>query len=560
MQAGTDYFKFAVAINFKKKDMSAATNTLRSGIKTRENPDGEPYGHAVEWIEWDSDFRNSTLQHGDIIVGVNDKVYLKQNRESESPKAIGNYSESTYWAEQSGRDGQTINLKICREGTSLAISGTIQEQQFYTNAENRQTLGLNGPARLSNDGFANAWASWYEKFVWHASRYLDDKRWERSVIDNRRMLGEHHEWKERVDYLVKKYPGRFADMALSDWEKVSDILEGTTYSDITDDTLAYRKIGAQRAAIVKEAALKGYSTFINKSTANIIPAFPATDPVHGNIVETAGKIVELPAITFDQFINDLGKSYAVIGSDKDGYYFIHLNSAEMDIFFKTLFHYKSQVTPDVKERFRFIVEILNEPAIHSYQGRAVTGVMVKTIAGIAGEDNVFIKIDSPDKNGRVAFAGEEALNIFSGYHLDDTSSPQQVIEAMIHYVKLGDMQSWKKLFCHWKIYSDWDGPPYMDMLFWNTDESYQHTWEQSRRQILNDIYDARVLHTGAIKTIVHENKETGVPKVEQVKIIIDHVGKIDGIYKSLSNIYVHRKWTLQRLDNGPWKITELQAL
>lgn len=540
--------------------MSAATNTLRSGIKTRENPDGEPYGHAVEWIEWDSDFRNSTLQHGDIIVGVNDKDYLKQNRESERPKAIGNYSESTYWAEQSGRNGQTIHLKICREGTLLSVSGTIQEQQFYTNAENRQTLGLNGPARLSNDGFANAWTSWYEKFVWHASRYLDDKRWERSIIDNRRMLGEHHEWKERIDYLVKNYPGKFADTVLSDWEKVRDILEGITYSDITDETLEYRKLGEQRAALVKEAALKGYSTFINKSTASIIPAFPAIDPVNGNIAEIAGKIVELPAISFDQFINDLGKSYAVIGSDKDGYYFIHLNSAEMDIFFKTLFHYKSQVTPDVKERFGFIVEILNEPAIHSYQGRTVTGVLVKTIAGMAGEDNVFIKIDSPDKNGRVVFEGEEALNIFSGYHLDDTSSPQQVIEAMIHYIKLGDMQAWKKLFCNWKIYSDWDGPPYMDMLFWNTDESYQHTWEQSRRQILNDIYDARVLYTGAIKTIVHENKETGVPKVDQMKIIIDHVGKIDGIYKSLSNIYVHRKWTLQRLNNGPWKITELQAL
>ena len=540
--------------------MSSATNALRSGIKTREYLDGEPYGHAVEWIDWDSDFRNSALLHGDIIVGVNDKDYLKQNRESESTKAVGNYSESAYWAEQAGKNGQTINLKIFREGEFLSVSGIIQEQQFYTNAENRQTIGLNGPTRISNDGFANAWANWYEKFVWHASRYLNDKRWERSIIDNRRMLSEHHEWKERIDYLLKNYPGRFADMVLSDWEKVSDILEGVTYTDITNETLEYRKIGEQRASLIKEAALKGYSAFINKSTASIIPAFPAIDPVHGNIVETAGKLIELPAITFNQFINDLGKSYAVIGSDKDGYYFIHLNSKEMDIFFKTLFHYKSQVTPDVEERFRFIVEILNEPAIISYQGRAVTGVMVKTVAGMAGEDNVFIKIDSPDKNGRVVFEGEEALSIFSGYHLDDAATPRQVIEAMIYYIKLGDMQAWRKLFCTWRIYADWEGPPYMDMIFWNTDESYQHTWEQSRRQILNDIYDARVLYTGAVKTIVHENKETGAPKVEQVKIIIDHAGKIDGIYKSLSNIYVHRKWVLQRLDNGPWKITELQAL
>lgn len=540
--------------------MSDTVNALVSGIKTREYLDEEPYGHAVEWIEWDSDFRNSALQHRDIIIGVNDKEYLKQNRESESAKAIGNYLESTYWEEQAAREGQVINLKIFREGKLLSVSGIIQEQKIYTNSDNRQTLYPNGPTRISNDGFASPWSIWYEKFQWHASRFLNDKRWERSIIDNRRMLIEHHEWKERIDYLLKKYPGRFADILLSDWEKVRGILEGIAYTDITDETLEYRKIGEQRALIVKEAAQKGYNTFIKSLAANIIPAFPAIDSIYGNVEEVAGKLIELPAITFDQFINDLGKSYAVIGSEKDGYYFIHLNSKEMDVFFKTLFHYKSQVTPDVTERFKFVAEILNEPAILSYHGRAVTGVMVKTVAGMAGDDNVFIKTDNPDKNGRVDFEGQEALSIFSGYKLDDAATPQQVIEAMIYYIKLGDMTAWKKLFCNWKIYSEWEGPPYMDMTFWNTEESYQHTWEQSRRQILNDIYDVRVLYAGPIKTIVQQNKETGVPKVEQLRIIIDHIGKIDGKYKSLSNIYVHRNWTLQRLDNGPWKITNLQAL
>ena len=80
--------------------MNPVKNSMTSGIKTNENLDDDPYGHKVEWIEWDIDFRRSDLQHADIIVAVNDKSYLKENRNSEYPKAIGNYLESTYWAEQ----------------------------------------------------------------------------------------------------------------------------------------------------------------------------------------------------------------------------------------------------------------------------------------------------------------------------------------------------------------------------------------------------------------------------------------------------------------------------
>jgi hypothetical protein len=536
------------------------TNTYTSGIRTRQNVDEDPYGYIVEWIEWDSDFRNSNLQYADIIIAVNDKSYLKENCVADHPKAIGNYLESTYWAEQESKDGQTIILHVFREGQLLSISGKIHQQQVYLNTENRQTIGLNGPLRMSNDGFSSPWANWYENFVRHASLYLDDKRWERITIDNRKILQEHLEWKERIDYLVKHYPGRFAEQALYDWENVKKILEGIVYTDITNETLEYRKIGEQRKLLVKEAAIKSRNAFLDKSSAGMIPAFPAVDPVHGNILEAAGKITALPAITYNQFINDLGKSYAVTGSKNNGYYFIHLNSKEMDIFFKTLFHYQAQVTPDVAECYQFIVEILNEPAMLTYEGRPVNGLMVKVVAGVAGEDNVFIDISKTDSSGKAVFEGEDALTIFSGYPLQDAASPQQVIEAMIGYIKLGDQKSWKKLFCNWQIYSNWEGPPCVDMAFWFTEENYQNTWEKSRRQILNDIYDARVLYTSRVKTIIEANKEIGVPKVEQVKIIVDHVGKFDGVYQSLSNLYVHRKWRLQRLNGGPWKIIELQAL
>lgn len=152
------------------------------------------------------------------------------------------------------------------------------------------------------------------------------------------------------------------------------------------------------------------------------------------------------------------------------------------------------------------------------------------------------------------------LSIFSGYPLDDNATPQQLIEAMIHYIKMGDMGAWKNLFSSWQIYSYGEGLVFVDMAYLHSEEQFQHRWSQSRKQLLGEIYDARVLYVGSIKTIINANAENGIPQVEQVKVIVDHIGKVEGHYKSISNLYVHRKWILQRLNGGPWKIVELQAL
>jgi len=78
--------------------------SISSGIKTRELLNNDIYGHRVEWISWDSDFRQRNLQIGDIITGVNDKEYRKENRGGEFPRAIGNYHEHIYWEKQNAEN------------------------------------------------------------------------------------------------------------------------------------------------------------------------------------------------------------------------------------------------------------------------------------------------------------------------------------------------------------------------------------------------------------------------------------------------------------------------
>lgn len=535
------------------------TAQASTGIRTRLH-DTDPFGYVVEWMDWDSDFRSGELRCGDIIVGVNEFKYAKANKESDHPKAIGNYLEATFFAENNWDTRQPITLQVYRDGQLLQIKGLLRIPQTYLNAEQRPILGDTGPTRLSNDGFSSSWANWYEKFIRQVVLYLDDHRWERTAMDNRRLLSEHMEWKERLDFLCNKYPGRFSTSLRQDWEKVREILEGFSYTDITDASLEYRKIGAERVKVVKEKSNSARKHYLDSLGEQLIKPFPAIDAVHGDMTTVTGKKVALPPITFDNFFNDLGKTYAVIGNSSEGHYFIHLNSPEMDIFFRTLFHYKAQVSPDIPESFEFIAEILPIPTMLTYQGRAITGVMLKVMAGMAGEGHVFIDTTQPVQDGRTIFAGEEALIMFAASPQAETASPKETVEAMIQYIKLGDMKAWRSLFATWQIYYEWDGPPYMDFAYWMPEESYQSTWEKSRRLILNDIYDARVIFEYPVRIIANANPAIGLPKVEQVKLIVDHVGKIEDEYRSVSNLYVHRIWILQRLDDGPWKIKELQGL
>jgi hypothetical protein len=540
--------------------MSTQSSDLSSGIKTREQYDEEPYGHKVEWVEWDSDFRNSELQLGDIITGVDDKHYLKEAREKEFPKAIGNYLESTYWQEQGGKDGQTIRLHVLRDGKPLTIAGKIRQHLFYYDANQKPAMGPGGPARLSNDGFSSPWMSWYEKFVRNASIYLGDPLWERSRINNVKILEEQLEEKPRIEHLQKSYPGPFADKAFDDWKAMIKSLEGRTYTDITEKTLEYRQIGEQRTQMIKEMALKTKKAFVDELKDRMIPPFPAVDPIMGKVSDVTGKVIELPYIPMRQFINDLGRSYAVSGSQRDGYYVIHVNDPEMDLFFGTLFRYQGQVTPQVSERYQFFGEIRNEPIMVTFDGRPITGLMVKVIAGMAGQDNFFVDLRKVNEKNEVPFAGEEALSLFSTYPIGEDAPPEKVIEAMIHYIKYADKVSWKNLFSTWRIFPRWSGPPVIDTAYILSENSYLTLWEQSRKQIVTAIYDVRVLHTGPVFTLVQADKDHGIPHVEQVKVIIDHIGKFGDAYRSISNINVHRKWILQRINGGAWKIVEPQAL
>ncbi len=497
------------------------------------------------------------MQIGDLITGVDGKKYEKIKDANVSSLAIGQYLESTGWEKVGAKDGQEIALDVIRGQERLQVRGKLRSEKIYLQDDNRRSLSPNGPLILSNDGFENSWSTWYENFVKKAS-YLLDSVWERwGTFNNKRELAEQEDHKPRIDYLVKNYPGQFADSVLADWNKVRQCLVGPKIEPSSVD-LQYREIGEKRLEAAKDAAGKSYHALLTEVAGESVEPFPVKDVDRRS--EVVGKVVELPWITFRNFINDLGRSYAVMGSSRDGFYFVDIASAEMTAFFGAWFRFKASVNPNISERYRMIGRILDDPRMLTYQQQPVKGLMVRVLGVLAGDEELFVDLRNVKTGSDVApFAGEDLLANTAGIQVPDDASPAQVIETMIKAIKYADEDSWKNLFASWRVFTKED-MIMVDSSFTQSSPALKRDWEYSRKLINNQVYDARVGRVSPVRVLSQGTPDGKIPRIEQVTVFIFHVGFFNGEYQAFSDLTVQRLWKLQRINGGPWRIVESNHL
>ena len=520
-----------------------------SGVHTEALLENDPPGFRVTWIDWDSDFRRE-LCFNDLITGVNGQSLSPFLQPGKLSKGVGQPAEGQYWAEIGATAGQEIELAVVRDDNTVAVTGRLGTNWFHYDREGKPALGPGGPARMSSEKFGDPWMSWLEKLQSKVSLLLT-RGWTNKGLNNRQELERLLEQKPRIDYLLATWPGPFAQTVHNDWARAVEVVRGRKADPPVD--LEYRAIGARRIEVAKVEAAKAWAAILAETSKDRIPASPAGSPLERE--KWVGKVVEFPPLSFANFRTDMGKSFAAAGSPRDGYWYLLFDRPEMGSFWKVLSRYKGQVNPHLSERFRFLVRVLDDAQMFTVSGRSVMGLGVEAVAVLAGEDEMFVDL----RTSAPQFAGEASLSVVSPVPRDDTQ-PASVVGAMIDAVKMGDEPGWRSLFAPWRVVTGNGGRLILDMAYATNPGMFAMDWERSRRLIMGELHDARVSHVDRIRRVLLHDAATGLPDVDQAVVWVDHYGLFDGEHRVFQNVNVNRRWVLQRLDDGPWRIVSIQNL
>jgi hypothetical protein len=133
------------------------------------------------------------------------------------------------------------------------------------------------------------------------------------------------------------------------------------------------------------------------------------------------------------------------------------------------------------------------------------------------------------------------------------------MEALVAALKAGDQETWKALFADW-LHVPGEGSPLYYSYYPYPPGRLGEDWIASRRVILDPVHDVRVMWAGEATMVLRGDEFPGAPRIEEVAVELEHIGLFEGEYRAFSELRVHRTWTLQRRNGGPWRITSRQGI
>jgi len=520
-------------------------DSFHTGLVTGEEVEARPYGFRVTWIKWDSGFRGTDLQIGDRIIGIDGMLYGVRERAA-ADQAPGGYAEDQYWATHGSRDGRPVKLTVWRDGETAEIVGALRADRYYTTSDGRRALSPQGPDAMKNDGFDNSWAAWLEKFENRVSNILDGG-WQRH-LNIRVELADALDEAARIEFLLKNYPGPFATTTKADFDRLIESLKGRKY-ELTPEDLAYRSLTTHRVQDVVAAAKAARVAFLGSSKAVPLDSIPPTDAIRDDRRSIAGKCVILPPVS--DLISEAGHGWFCVGGQGITLVLVGLESAQMTAVLRAVYRYQQLVEPGIDETHEMIVRLTDTPKMVATPRAAYVGILGEVIADTVG-GKVFVDLTTDEAEPR--FANEANIHKMPKVEIRSSSSPEEVMNAFIAALKLGDQDLWASFFASWtcgkddfdKYIYDPEGGPEPNSL----NMEYVH----ARKMIMSEVYDVRVAKVGRTRILLDK------PKIEAVTIELDHVGLFDGEYRAYRDAELERIWRLQRVDGGPWRITSIQSI
>lgn len=522
---------------------------------------GEPVPSLlVEWIEWDSGFRDRGLRIGDRITAIDGTPVAVRLAELDALKLrdqmVGGWAEPQYWAGQGASEGGTVTLDVRRRAAATGwerqtVSGTLRAARAYRDANNSALLWPEGPNNYERDGFYDGWPAWYEALQKLITEALKE-RWRRPSYASDYELRQLLEQAPRVDLLMQKYPGPFARTVRADFDAAVAAARGATFA-LSEADLAYRRADEERIAEVAAAGRAAFDTLTASTT--FLPAFPAPDPIHTPHDGRVGQLVLLPDIPTQQWINDGDLSFLLAGSESQGRNAVSVDAAPAQRLFGALRRYQRLVHPRLRERYTIIGRIIPEARIVVFSGQGYWCWQVEPVAGWISE-SLFVDV-SQEEHGVSRFAGEDGAMKQETSVPPDDASPRDVLETMIAAIKFGDLAVWKALFASWQIRDMPGGYAEVRYHVWQATDS---DFESSRSNFASRLYDARVCWVDDPVVLLTGQEFAGAPRIEQVDAEIEHIGRFGEEYRAFNDVTVRRVWQLQRIDGGPWRITTLQQI
>jgi hypothetical protein len=538
-------------------------DTLTSGLHTTYRPASHPPALHVDWIDWDSSFRGTGLRVGDDIVAIDGVPVDAAAGTLDRSRFVGQDQQSSGFAARGLRDGDPLRLtaqrrRIPGEGwETVAIEGRVRAEQSYTDAEGRPSFGPGGPPRLARDGFSDSWASWYEnrKFEWE--RQLDGGVWYRSGA-SRQELARHFEAEPRVRRLAELYPGPFAEAVVADWQAVRDSLVGRRY-EVEPEEYDYRGDEDVLVATVTSAGRAAWDAFVATRAGALVPAPGPLNLVSGDQEKLAGKLLQLPPAGPQAWIADVG-GVVVSWRQNGGWVFTRLESPQLHRLWRAQFRYRRKVTPVVADEFSMIGRVLPETLLVAPKDQAaVIGLEVEPQAALMGRGEAQFFVDlTAEQGGEPTFAGEDGVRVLPSELPPDEASPRAVLEALIAALYARDDETWFALFADWHFASD-EGRPFYYPFYPYPESHRDADWNRSRRVVLEQTFAIRVVWVGEPR-VVAADELPDIPRIERVAAELDHIGSFDAEYRAFASVDVHRHWTLERRDGGPWRITSHQGI
>ncbi len=362
-----------------------------------------------------------------------------------------------------------------------------------------------------------------------------------------------------MQLLVQKYPGPFADAVQHDFEAMCARLQGEPVT-LTVDDLAYRQLGEQRADEVRQQARAAWAALqAELADRTIAPLFPAVHPIHGDRASVIGRYAALPPLRNRDWIGEAGRTWFVAGNAQDGWYFADAECDEAVWLQDALARYRRLVLPGIDESYELIGQVQPQPGHLVVGDRAWFGLQLKPVAALVGATMAVDLRSAVD--GVARFAGEQALRAQGAGAPPADASPVDVMRAMVAALKGADMALWLSLFATWSVETLEDG---RTLFRANAVEQPDRYFEEARRRIVERVFDMRPVWTDDVRAVISGADYAGQQRLEETVVEMQHIGCVDGVYRPISDVTVHRWWTLQRLGTpgamGAWRITSLQPI